>query len=340
MDSAVEEPRYLGCLEGHGDWVTCVRTAAEEPGIPPNTVFSSSRDKKVMIWRLNPTEQDNEGIAGYALRSLSGHSQAIQDLALSSNSKYVISASWDSTIRLWDVEKGNTIRTFKGHTSDVNSVALSPDNRQIVSGSRDKTIKLWNTVGECKYTFPDSSSQDWISCTRFSPLQKETLIVSGGWDKKVRVWNLEKCSMKTQLGGHTGAVYTITISPDGSLCASGGKDGVAMLWDVNEGRHLYSIAAQSAINCLCFSPSHYWLCAATDDSIKIWNLEEGKAVVVNLTKPRTSTYDEEGKLISTKRLPKASGVPWCVSLTWSADGRILYAGATDGKIHVYEFSKD
>ena len=68
-------------------------------------------------------------------------------------------------------------------------------------------------------------------------------------------------------------LHNITISPDGSLCASGGKDGTAMLWDVNEGKHLYSLEADAAINSLCFSPRNYWLCAATDKSIRIWDLE-------------------------------------------------------------------
>ena len=46
------------------------------------------------------------------------------------------------------------------------------------------------------------------------------LIVSAGWDKLVKVWNLSNCKLRTNLVGHTGVVYTTTVSPDGSLCAS------------------------------------------------------------------------------------------------------------------------
>jgi len=91
-----------------------------------------------------------------------------------------------------------------------------------------------------------------------------------------------------------------------------------MLWDVNEGKHLYSLDAGSNINALTFSPKNYWLCAATDTSIKVWDLEN------------KSVLDE---LHSTA--PPKSGIPWCVSLQWSADGNVLFAGATDGKVHVY-----
>ena len=65
----------------------------------------------------------------------------------------------------------------------------------------------------------------------------------------------------------------VTVSPDGSLCASGGKDGVAMLWDLSEGKRLYSLEAGDIIHSLVFSPNRYWLVAATTTTIKIWDLE-------------------------------------------------------------------
>ena len=62
---------------------------------------------------------------------------------------------------------------------------------------------------------------------------------------------------------------TVTVSPDGSLCASGGKDGTAMLWDLKEGKRLYSLDAGDIIHSLVFSPNRYWLCAATTAGIKV-----------------------------------------------------------------------
>merc|ERR1711879_421334 len=179
-----------------------------------------------------------------------------------------------------DLNTGSSVRLFKGHTKDMGSVAFSADNRQIVSGSRDKTIKLWNTLGECKYTIEDQGHTEWVSCVRFSPNTK--IIVSCGWDKLVKVWNLTTCTLKTNLVGHKGYINAVTVSPDGSLCASGGKDATAMLWDLNEGKPLYSLDAGAIINCLTFSPNKYWLCAGTDNGIKIWDLES-KSVVADLT---------------------------------------------------------
>ena len=150
---------------------------------------------------------------------------------------------------------------------------------------RDKTIKLWNTLGECKYTIQEDGHTEWVSCVRFSPSAANPLIVSCGWDKLVKVWNLTNCKLRTNLVGHTGYLNTVTVSPDGSLCASGGKDGTAMLWDLNEGKHLYSLEANAIIHAMVFSPNRYWLCAATESCIKIWDLES-KSIVDELNAGR------------------------------------------------------
>lgn len=129
------------------------------------------------------------------------------------------------------------------------------DNRQIVSGSRDKTIKLWNTLAECKYTIQEDGHTDWVSCVRFSPNHSNPIIVSAGWDRMVKVWNLTNCRLKINHSGHTGYLNTVTVSPDGSLCASGGKDCKAMLWDLNDGKHLHTLDHNDIITALCFSPN-------------------------------------------------------------------------------------
>ena len=102
---------------------------------------------------------------------------------ISSDGAYALSASWDKSLRLWELSTGN----FVGHTNDVLSVSFSADNRQIVSGSRDRSIKLWNTLGDCKFTITDKGHTEWVSCVRFSPNPQNPVIVSAGWDKLVKV---------------------------------------------------------------------------------------------------------------------------------------------------------
>jgi transducin (beta)-like 1 len=54
------------------------------------------------------------------------------------------SASFDSTVRLWDVERGECIHTLSRHTEPVYSVAFSPDGRYLATGSFDKCVNIWN----------------------------------------------------------------------------------------------------------------------------------------------------------------------------------------------------
>lgn len=302
---------------GHSDWVTSISTPLDPNS---NVILSGSRDKTVIVWELT---RDPEGDWGLPRKSLWGHSHFVQDVVISSDGQFALSGSWDGTLRLWDLETGETTQRFVGHSKDVLSVAFSVDNRQIVSASRDKTIKLWNTLGECKYTIEQDGHTEWASCVRFSPAVSNPIIVSCGWDKMVKVWNLTNCKLKTNLIGHSGYLNTVTVSPDGSLCASGGKDGVAMLWDLAEGKRLYSLDGGDIIHALCFSPNRYWLCAATSSGIKIWDLES-KSIVDDLS---PTDLTQAGK----KSLPHH---PLC--LAWSADGNTLFAGYTDSVVYVWE----
>jgi len=312
-----------GVLKGHSGWVTSIATTQEQS----NVLVSGSRDKSVIVWNLTIEDHSN-GLCGLPRKSLRGHSHFVQDVVVSSDGQFALSGSWDNTLRLWDINFGTTARRFVGHTQPVHSVAFSADNRQIVSASRDRSIKLWNTLGECKYTIEEGGHSESISCVRFSPNAANQVILSGGWDRAVKVWNLPSCKLKTNLYGHTGYVNSVTVSPDGSLSASGGKDGTAMLWDLNEGKHLYSLEAGHTINALCFSPNRYWLCAATDTHIRIWDLEH-KTPICNLTSDAPDFYSHSS--VKTK-------VPTCLSLAWSPDGSTLYAGYSDNLIRVWQVS--
>jgi len=311
-----EQMSLRGTLRGHNGWVTQIATNLKFP----NMILSSSRDKSLIMWKLTRDEQQNYGIPQ---KRLMGHSHFVTDVVMSSDGHFALSGSWDKTLRLWDLTTGRTARRFESHTKDVLSVAFSADNRQIVSGSRDKTIKLWNTLAQCKYTIMEDGHSDWVSCVRFSPNNNNPIIVSSGWDKMVKVWNLTNCKLKTNHYGHQAYLNTVTVSPDGSLCASGGKDCKAMLWDLNDSRHLYTLDHPDPINALSFSPNRYWLCAATGPTIRIWDLE-GKNMVDEL-KPEVVASS------SSKAAP-----PECLSMAWSADGQTLFAGYSDNLIRVWQ----
>ncbi|KAL8141809.1 hypothetical protein V2J09_014841 [Rumex salicifolius] len=312
-----------GTMRAHTDMVTAIACPIDNSDM----IVSASRDKSIILWHL--TKEDR--IYGVPRRRLTGHSHFVEDVVLSSDGQFALSGSWDGELRLWDLAAGTTARRFVGHTKDVLSVAFSLDNRQIVSASRDKSIKLWNTLGECKYTIQEGDGHsEWVSCVRFSPNNLQPTIVSASWDKTIKIWNLSNCKLRNTLAGHAGYVNTVAVSPDGSLCASGGKDGKILLWDLSEGKQLYSLEAGSIIHSLCFSPNRYWLCAATENGIRVWDLES-KTIVDELKVDLKSEADmAEGAASGNKKK-----VIYCTSLSWSADGSTLFGGYTDGVIRVY-----
>ncbi|OCF32358.1 guanine nucleotide-binding protein subunit beta-like protein [Kwoniella heveanensis CBS 569] len=304
---------FKGTLAGHSGWITAIATSSENPDM----ILTSSRDKTIIVWQLTR----DDASFGFPKKILHGHNHFVSDVVISSDGQFALSSSWDHTLRLWDLNTGLTARKFVGHSSDVLSVSFSADNRQIVSASRDRTIKLWNTLGECKFNITEDGHSEWVSCVRFSPNPANPVIVSAGWDKVVKVWELSKCKLKTNHYGHTGYINTLAVSPDGSLAASGGKDGITMLWDLNDGKHLYSLDAGDVVNALVFSPNRYWLCAATSSSIKIFDLES-KSIVDDLRPDFDGLSDKARK-------------PECTSLAWSADGQTLFAGFSDNLVRVW-----
>ncbi|KAL0853735.1 hypothetical protein Bca101_058887 [Brassica carinata] len=314
-----------GTMCAHTDTVTAIATPVDNSDM----IVTSSRDKSIILWKLNKDEKSY----GVAQRLLTGHSHYVEEVVLSSDGQFALTGSWDGELRLWDLAAGVSTRRFVGHTKDVLSVDFSTDNRHIVSASRDGTIKLWNTLGECKYTISDQDEghKDWVSCVRFSPDKLVPTIVSASWDQTVKVWNLQNCKIRNTLAGHSGYLNTVAVSPDGSLGASGGKDGAVLLWDMAEGKTLYSLEAGSVIHSLCFSPTRYWVCAATENSIRMWDLES-KIVVEDLKVDLKAEAEKFDSSVGNGNKAKAI---YCTSLKWSADGNTLFSGYTDGVIRVW-----
>lgn len=317
---------YLkGCLRGHNGWVTsiCASPAGDD------TLVSASRDHTCLVWDLKAGEMiDDPSLVmdcGMPKRSLKGHSHIIEDVSLTFDGLYALTASWDGTIRLWNIETGVSVKTMTGHSKDVLSVCVSPDNRLILSAGRDRTIKLWNTLGECQYTLDKQGHNDWVSCVRFVPnIEERPRVISCGYDKIVKVWDMEKMNVEYNLIGHEQLVNKVVASPDGSLCASAGKDGYVIIWDLATGLESFRIPVDEEVTDVAFSPANYWIAISTTKEIILYDLES-KSVVTSNT-PVFVKKSEKSKAMT----------PVCKCLCWSMDGTKLYTGYTDNIIRVWE----
>merc|ERR1711957_348581 len=95
-------------------------------------LISGSRDRTLIKWNLDDKnsndEEDREW--GKPARMFTGHSHFINEICLPGDGLHCLSASWDGTVRLWDLRSGKTKIKLCGHTRDVLSVALSADYRR------------------------------------------------------------------------------------------------------------------------------------------------------------------------------------------------------------------
>eukprot|EP01084_Bolivina_argentea_P194935 334541_1 len=326
-----------GELEGHNDWITCIRVDYNNP----NKIISGSRDKTIIIWDLKTktinkkTSLINNKITitnGKMLKKLKGHNHFISCIDISSDSNYILSSSWDGLLRLWNMKTGRCIKRFIGHKKDILSVQFSADNRKIISCGRDKNILLWNTIGVIKQQI-NNGHNDWISYIAFSPnIEENDIFVTVSYDKIVKVWinNDGIYKLKYELREHKTCITSLAISPDGSLCATGDKYGTLCLWDINDGILLSKFNASNSglqINYIIFSPNRYWVCIAVGNCVEIIDLEtKGTVGILKLTKDQSLV--ENSKHYST--------LDTCNCIAWSCDGKILYAGHSDSKIRVWK----
>jgi len=91
-------------------------------------------DHTLRVWDLESRQ---------AVRTLKGHSNSVNGVAITPDGERAVSASSDKTLRVWDLESGQAVRTLEGHTYWVNGVAITPDGGRAVSASWDHTLRMW-----------------------------------------------------------------------------------------------------------------------------------------------------------------------------------------------------
>ena len=288
---------------------------------------------------------------------ISSHSQSIHSIAFSKDGKYILSASRDSTAKLWNLN-GKLIKQFKD-PSQLSCADISPDGKHIVTASRDGNTRLWNLDGQVVKEFKSNS---YVEAVVFSPDGK--YILSGHYDSTARLWNLNG-KMITQFRGHAEQVTSVAFSPAGKSVITGSYDGTVGLWDL-KGTLLRKINNNAKVFCLAFSPSgKYILAGNSDGTAKLWDLggnlvREFKGHIDAVT---SVAFSPDGNFILTGSWDKTArlwdmggnvveifkGNPTMVTAAFSPDGKCiitgggenvsLYAGPLDHTIRLWPVTK-
>ena len=81
---------------------------------------------------------------GRAIRTFSGQPVLVYAVAATPDGRRIVSASFNNTLKVWNLESGRDLHTLSGHGNIVRAVALTPDGQRAVSASDDKTLKVWD----------------------------------------------------------------------------------------------------------------------------------------------------------------------------------------------------
>ncbi|KAG0152568.1 hypothetical protein CROQUDRAFT_667391 [Cronartium quercuum f. sp. fusiforme G11] len=208
---------------------------------------------------------------------LIGHSGPVYSLSFdpipgpSNPPRYLLSASQDSTIRLWSLDLLKNLVVYRGHRDPVWDVEWGPKGIYFASGSRDRTARLWccERVGAVRMFVGHLSDVD---CVTFHP--NSLYLATGSSDRTCRLWDVQRGNCVRVFHGHEGAVNSIAISPDGKLLASAGEDQSIKIWDIGSSRLLKTMRGhQAPIYSLAFSAESSILASGgADECVRLWDV--------------------------------------------------------------------
>ena len=254
------------------------------------------------------------------LRSFQGHNSVIMAVSFSPDGKVIASASFDKTIKLWQVSTGKLLTTLDGHQERLWSLRFSPDGKTLASSSYDSTIKLWNVAdGTLKKTiFGHNKTQ--VRSVDFSPDGK--LLASSDSHGWIKLWNAKDGTLIKSIPAHRTKkgrswwVTAIKFNRDGKILASTSSDKTVKLWELENGSlNLLKILKghRGNVRTVDFHPNNNYLASAgADGMVKLWDINKG----------------EELQTLRGHRNPV-----WTVQFT--SDGKRLVSASSDSTIKLW-----
>lgn len=309
----------LGC--GAGFWVAGQRLAAERNRLlpdeaairlthsgPAEALAFSPGGTLMAVGEAAPIGKRSritlwDPQAGVKQAEMEGHGEATEAVAFSPDGRLLATGGRDSKVRLWDAATGQPVHTLDTGADWTLSLAFSPDGRILaIGGGAGKTsrIALWETpTGTIKAVLKGHTGN--VKALRFT--QDGQRLLSGSWDRTVRVWDVNTGQFLKAFTDHPEPVNALALTSDGRTLAAAGIEGTILLWDVETGQVKGKLEGHtSTIHGIAFSSDDRFLVSAGNDSlIRMWDVVTGKVRQTLQSRhdpPSSLSFSPDGKTLA------------------------------------------